>query len=122
MNSMGAHFNPVSIIKIANSEIKEGIENADKATCSGLFTLFNSAQLCKGAKCYECRFCTQIIEQVSGPDPAAPKGSLWNKHLLPMDADNTHYQLDNLSSDNSKAFFATAKVVRTRHKGRAVSS
>ncbi len=33
MNRMGAHFNPVSV-SIANSESKEGIENAYKATCS----------------------------------------------------------------------------------------
>jgi hypothetical protein len=108
MNSMGAHFNPVSV-SIANSESKEGIENAYKATCSGLYTVFNSAKLCEGEKCDKCGFCTQVLEQVSEPDPAAPKGSIWNKHLLSIDAGNMHYQLDNPSSDNSKAFFATAK-------------
>ena len=71
--------------------------------------MFNSAKLCEGEKCDECGFCTQVLEQVSEPDPAAPKGSIWNKHLLSSDADNMHYQLDNQSSDNSKAFFATAK-------------
>ncbi len=105
---MGAHFNPVSV-SIANSESKECIENAYKATCSGLYTVFNSAKLCEGVKCEECLFCTQVLEQVSELDPAALKGSLWNKHLLSIDAGNTHYQLDNLSSDNSKAFFTTAK-------------
>ncbi len=44
MNSMGEHFNPVSI-SITHSESKEGMENAYKATCSGLHTVFNSAQL-----------------------------------------------------------------------------
>jgi hypothetical protein len=71
--------------------------------------VFNSANLCEGVKCEECGFCTQVLEQVSEPDPASPKGSLWNKHLFSIDAGNTHYQLDNPSSDNSKAFFATAK-------------
>ena len=52
-----------------------------------------------------------MLEQVSEPDPAAPKGSIWNKHLLSIDAGNMHYQLDNLSSDNSKTFFATAKAL-----------
>ena len=105
MNSMGAHFNPVSV-SIANSESKEGIANAYKATCSGFYTVFNSANLCEGVKCETCGFCTQVLEQISEPDPASPKGSLWNKHLLSIDAGNTHYQLDNPSSDNSKAFFA----------------
>jgi hypothetical protein len=36
MNSMGAHFNPVSF-SIVNSESKEGIENSYKATCGGLY-------------------------------------------------------------------------------------
>ncbi len=108
MNSMGAHFNPVSV-SIANSESKERIENAYKATCSGLYTVFNSAQLYEGTKCEECGFCTQIIEQVTEPDPAAPKWSLWNKEIPSIDAGNPHYQLDNPSRDNSKAFFATAK-------------
>ncbi len=94
MNSMGAHFNPVSV-SIAISESKEGIKNAYKATCSGLYTVFNSAKLCEGVKCEECGFCTQVLEQVSEQDPAAQKGSLWNKHLLSIDAGNTHYQLDN---------------------------
>ena len=106
MNSMGAHFNPVSV-SIANSESKKGIENAYKATCSGLYTVFNDANLCEEVNCDECGSCTQVLEQVSEPDPAAQKGSLWNKHLLSIDAGNTHYQLDNPSSDNSKAFFAT---------------
>ena len=42
MNSMGAHFNPVSI-SIVNSESKQGIKSSYKATCSGLYTLYNSA-------------------------------------------------------------------------------
>ncbi len=85
MNSVGTHFNPVTV-SIANSKSKEGIKNAYKATCSGLYTVFNSAKLCEGSKCEDCRFCTQIIEQISEPDPAAPKGSLWNKEFLSIDA------------------------------------
>ncbi len=71
--------------------------------------MFNSANLFEVVKCYECGFCTQVLKQVSEPDPAAQKGSLWNKYLLSIDAGNMHYQLDNQSSDNSKAFFATGK-------------
>ena len=73
--------------------------------------MFNDANLCEGVKCESCGFCTQVLEQISEPDPASPKGSLWNKHLLSIDAGNTHYQLDNPSSDNSKGFFATAKAL-----------
>jgi hypothetical protein len=44
MNSMGAHFNPVSV-SIVNSESKEAIASAYQATCNGLYTLYNSAVL-----------------------------------------------------------------------------
>jgi hypothetical protein len=61
MNSMGAHFNPVSF-SIVNSESKEGIKNSYMATCAGLYTMYNSAVLCAND---ECGFCTQLIELVS---------------------------------------------------------
>ncbi len=38
MDSMGVHFKPVSV-SIAISGSKEGIKNAYKATCSGLYTV-----------------------------------------------------------------------------------
>jgi hypothetical protein len=42
MNSMGAHFNPLSV-SIVNSESKDAISSAYEATCNGLYTLYNSA-------------------------------------------------------------------------------
>ena len=41
MNSMGAHFNPVSF-SIVNSEPEEGLKSSYKATCAGLYTMYNS--------------------------------------------------------------------------------
>ncbi len=61
MNSMGAHFNPVSF-SIVNSQSKEGLKNSYMATCAGLYTMYNSAVLCAND---QCGFCTQLIEQVS---------------------------------------------------------
>ena len=104
MNSMGAHFNPVSF-SIVNSESKEGIENSYKATCGGLYSMYNTATLCSNA---ECGFCTQIIHQMTNPiEPE--KGAEWSRCLLTVDAENSHYQLDNPSSDNSAAYYSTAK-------------
>ncbi len=50
MNSMGAHFNPVSV-SIVNSESKEAIKMAFEATCNGLYTLYNTAVLCQDPMC-----------------------------------------------------------------------
>ncbi len=55
MNSMGAHFNPVSL-SIVKSESKEAIIQAYKATCAGLYTLYNLASICDDPS---CGFCTQ---------------------------------------------------------------
>lgn len=104
VNSMGAHFNPVSF-SIVNSESKEGIKSSYKATCSGLYTMYNSAVLCASD---ECGFCTQIRHEMSDPkDPE--KGSEWHKYLLSDDGKNCHFKLDNPSSDNSGAYYSTAK-------------
>ena len=97
MNSMGAHFNPVSI-SIVNSESKVGIKSSYKATCSGLYTLYNSASLCDSAKCGVCSL-AQIGES----------GVLWIKQLASDDAANLHYQLDSPSSDHCASYHSVAK-------------
>ena len=103
MNCMGAHFNPVSF-SIVNSESKEGIENSYKATCGGLYSMYNSATLCSNA---ECGF-WQITHQMTNPiEPE--KGAEWARCLLTVDAQQLHYQLDNPCSDNSSAYYSTAK-------------
>ena len=104
MNSMGAHFNPVSF-SIVNSESKEGIENSYKATCGGLYSMYNSATLCSNA---ECGFCTQITHQMTNPIELE-KGSEWARCLLTVDAHKLHCQLDNPCSDNSSGYYSTAK-------------
>ena len=99
MNSMGAHFNPVSM-SIANSESKEAIKTAYQATCAGLYTMYNTAKLCKSES---CGFCTSLFEQISEP------GSLWKTQLASDDAANLRYMLDKPSSDNTAQFFSWAK-------------
>ena len=73
VNRMGAHFNPVSM-SIASSESKEAIKATYKATCAALYSLYNTARLCDDES---CGFCTQVREQVSGPE-----GRLWREQLL----------------------------------------
>jgi hypothetical protein len=92
MNSMGAHFNPVSV-SIVNSESKQAISAAYDATCNGLYTLYNSAVLCEDSS---CGFCEQIREQVSDDG-----GTKWKRHLLSDDAANLHYKLEKPSSDST---------------------
>jgi hypothetical protein len=60
VNSMGAHYNPVSI-SIVNSESKTTLEWSYNATCAGLYALYNTAKLCGKET---CGFCTQIKEQI----------------------------------------------------------
>jgi hypothetical protein len=100
LNSMGAHFNPVSV-SIVNSESKEAMASAYQATCNGLYTLYNTAVLCEDPS---CGFCTQILEQVSEDG-----GTKWKQHLLSDDAANCHYQLEKPSSDSIASFFSWAK-------------
>ena len=99
MNRMGAHFNPVSL-SIVNAESKQGIMHSYKATCAGLYTLYNTASLCDSP---ECEFCTQIEAQVG------KHGALWRKQLESDDAANLHYQLDNPSSDHCASYHVVAK-------------
>jgi hypothetical protein len=47
MNSMGAHFNPVSI-SIVNSESKTSLDWSYKATCAGLYDVQHCARVWKG--------------------------------------------------------------------------
>jgi hypothetical protein len=95
INTMGAHFNPVSF-SIANSKSKEGIKNSYMPTCAGLYTMYNNAVLCAND---ECGFCTKLIEQVSNLTDV-DKGSEWQRYLLTVDSTKGYYQLDNPSSDN----------------------
>ena len=100
MNSMGAHFNQVSV-SIVNSESKQAIKTAYDATCSGLYTLYNNAVLCDNPK---CGFCTQVFEQVSDEG-----GSNFKQHLLSDDAARMHYELQKPSSDSTPSVFSWAK-------------
>ena len=56
VNSMGDHYNPVSI-SIINSESKTSLEWSYNATCASLYALYNTEKLCGKET---CGFCTQI--------------------------------------------------------------
>lgn len=98
MNSMGGHFNAVSI-NIVNSESYEAYRHSYNATCSGLFRLFRDVRLCKDDS---CGMCTMISEQHH-------KDGLFTKLLTAIAPDSTHFQLDKPSSDNNAPFFSWTK-------------
>jgi hypothetical protein len=99
VNSLGAHYNPVSI-SIVNSESKTALDWAYDATCAGLYTLYNKAKLCDKET---CGFCTQIREQIED------KTGTFKARLASEDATNMFFPLDKPSSDNPNHFFAWAK-------------
>jgi hypothetical protein len=99
MNSMGAHYNPVSI-SIVNSESKTSLEWSDNATCAGLYAMYNTARLCGNET---CGFCTQIKEQIED------KTGIFKNHLASEDATKLFFPLDNPSNDYPIHFFPWAK-------------
>ncbi len=83
VNSMGAHYNPVSI-SIVNSESKTSLDWAYDATCAGLYALYNTAKLCGKET---CRFCKQIKEQIED------KTGTFKTRLASEDATNLFFPL-----------------------------
>jgi hypothetical protein len=99
MNSMGAHYNPVSI-SIVNSESKIALDSSYNATCAGLYAMYNTAVLCGKET---CGFCTQIQEQIEA------KNGIFKDRLASDDAKRGFFPLLKPSSDNPMHFFAWAK-------------
>ncbi len=50
MNSMGAHYNPVSI-SIVDSESKIALDTSYNAMCAGLYAMYNTVCLCGKESC-----------------------------------------------------------------------
>ena len=100
MNSMGSHFNPVSL-NIVNSESRDAIQKSWSSTVSGLFNLFEQVTLCESEK---CGFCVMIKEQVSGTE-----GRLFREYLTSEEGIRHHFQVDKPSSDCTLQFFGWAK-------------
>ncbi len=90
MNSMGAHFNPVSI-SIVDSESKTSLDWSYNATCAGLYAMYNTVCVCGRET---CGFCTQITEQIEA------KNSTFKNLLASEDATKMFFPLDKPSSDN----------------------
>jgi hypothetical protein len=99
MNSMGAHFNPVSM-SLVNSESKKALSSVYAATCAGLHMLYKDVAIrCENEK---CGFCSGLAEQLAG-------NSLWRTHLQSVLAKTDTFVLNKPSSDNCKAFHSFAK-------------
>ncbi len=99
MNSMGAHFNPVSL-SIVNSESRLALESTYNATCAGRHLLYNQAGLFLEAS---CGFCTQLEEQMTSTS------GHWRNHLKSHGVNEGHFELDKPSSDKCAAFHSFAK-------------
>ena len=100
LNSMGAHFNPVSL-SIVNSESKAAIKHCWEATVKGFYSLYQTVKLCDRE---ECGMCCQLKENLVGVH-----GQHLRKVLASDCVENSYFHIDKPSSDNSHAFFAFAK-------------
>ena len=103
MNSMGSHFNPVSInLNIVNSESKQAIECSFTATISGLYNLYQQVKLCDSD---ECGFCRQLDVQVQGQH-----GKMFREVLTKSAAQNNEFPIDKPSSDRTNSFSVGART------------
>ena len=103
MNSMGAHFNPVSL-SIVNSESKEALKASYDATVSGLYLMYKTVKICENPE--KCGFCSNLMEQLVSPK-SIPRE--WKAHLTSGEGMSERYSLDKPSSDNCISFYSFAK-------------
>jgi hypothetical protein len=96
-NSMGAHFNLVSL-SIVTSESGDAIEHSWDATTKAVFSLFKSVTLCDRE---ECGCCEMIREQARMPR--------MRELLRSENGARDHFPVDKPSSDHTKQFFSFAK-------------
>jgi hypothetical protein len=99
MNSMGAHFNPVSI-SIVNSESKTTLIWSYNATCAGLYAMYNTVRVCGDETCGFCTQMSQITEQIEA------KNGTFKNQLASEDARKLFFPLDKPSSDDPIHFFS----------------
>ena len=99
MNSMGVHYNTVSI-SIVNLESKTSLEWSYNVTCAGLYAMYNTARACGKET---CGFCTQITERIEA------KNCTFKNRLASEDATKMFFPLGKPSSDNPIHFFSWAK-------------
>ena len=95
VNSLGAHFNPISL-SLANSESKEAIKFSFEATKTAMFSVFRDILRCD---LESCGLCHMIKEQDINPFHDFSLSEAGIQNLFPLVP----------SSDNSKAFFAFCK-------------
>ncbi len=81
MNSMDAHYTPVSI-SIFNSESQTALEWPYNETCACLYAMYNTARLCGNET---CGFCTQIKERIE------VKNGTFKNRLASEDATNLFF-------------------------------
>jgi hypothetical protein len=99
LNSMGNHYNPLSI-SIVNSESIASITTSWRNTVKGLYSLFKEVQICNDD---ECSFCSMLREQIEGEE-----GRPWLQHLESEEGRAGRFPVDKPASDNSKAWFGAA--------------
>lgn len=95
VNSLGAHFNPISL-SLANSESKEAIKFSFEATKTAMFSVFRDILRCD---LESCGLCHMIKEQDINPFHDFSLSEAGIQNLFPLVP----------SSDNSKAFFSFCK-------------
>lgn len=100
MNSMGSHYNPVSI-SIVNNESKASLTTSWRHTASGVYNLYQQVKLCSDET---CGFCTQLSEQIQ-----LPHGKLWRDMLASPSGRAHYYHIDKPGSDHTKSWYAVAK-------------
>jgi hypothetical protein len=113
MNSMGAHYNPVSI-SIVDSESTTSLEWSYNAASAGLYAIYNTERLCGNER---CGFCTQFKEQIEA------KNGTFKNWFASEDATNLFFPLDKPSCNDpihlyswaKEKFGADTKVLQCRH-------
>jgi hypothetical protein len=88
VNRLGAHFNPVSI-SISNTESKEGIKNAFRASTSGAYQVFRDIQRCENPVCLTCSMIRKADVGAFLQHRKSEKG-LQNKFPVVPSSDNSH--------------------------------
>jgi hypothetical protein len=97
MNSMGAHFNLVSL-NIVTTEFGEAIKNSFRVSCAGMYRILQEVVTCASPACGCCHMIKDQEERLH-----------MRQLLQSEDAHYKHFQLDKQSSDNSRKFSAWAK-------------
>ena len=88
VNRLGAHFNPVSF-SISNTESKDGIQSAFRASVSGAYQVFRDIKRCEHPECITCLMIKQADVGEFLQHRKSEEG-LRNEFPVVPSSDNTH--------------------------------